>query len=102
MKTFIEQARWLFWEQAGWARLSPRGRWVAVYFALSLCAAGILKEAPLWVWIAVAVNFLNAARLVRRIDLPEPTDGCDDDEANENDDDDDDRPIGAPPASAAV
>ena len=100
MKTIIEQARWLFWEQAGWARLSPRDRWVAVYFALSLCAAGILKEAPLWVWIAVAVNFLNAARLVRRIDLPELSDGSDDDEANENDDDD--RPIGAPPASAAV
>lgn len=44
--------------------------WVAVYFALSLTAVGVLAEAPAWVLLAVAVNFLNAARLVSRIDWP--------------------------------
>ena len=44
---------------------------MAVYFALSLTAVGVLAEAPAWVLLAVAANFLNAARLVRRIDLPE-------------------------------
>ena len=43
---------------------------MAVYFALSLTAVGVLAEAPAWVLLAVAVNFLNAARMVRRIDLP--------------------------------
>lgn len=71
MRGLIRQARWLFWDQAGWGRISVRGRWVAVYFALSLTAVGVLAEAPAWVLLAVAVNFLNAARLVRRIDLPE-------------------------------
>ncbi len=45
--------------------------WVAVYFALSLTAVGVLAEAPAWVLLAVAVNFLNAARMVSRIDWPE-------------------------------
>lgn len=71
MKAFVEQARWLFWEQAGWGRLSRGKRWVAVYFALSLAAVGMLAEAPAWVLLAVAANFLNAARLVSRIDWPE-------------------------------
>jgi len=65
-----------------WARAGERGgfvereynlqdeAWVAVYFALSLTAVGVLAEAPAWVLLAVAVNFLNAARMVRRIDLP--------------------------------
>ena len=69
MKGLIRQARWLFWEQAGWGRLSRGGRWVAIYFALSLTAVGVLAEAPWWVLLAAAANFLNAARLVRRIDL---------------------------------
>ena len=74
MRGLIRQARWLFWDQAGWGRLSRGGRWVAVYFALSLVAVGVLAEAPAWVLLAVAVNFLNAARLVRRIDLPSTID----------------------------
>lgn len=70
MKAFVEQALYL-WDAAGWPRLSRRDRWVAVYFALSLTAVGVLAEAPAWVLLAVAVNFLNAARLVSRIDWPE-------------------------------
>ena len=74
MKAFVEQALYL-WNAAGWPRLSRRDRWVAVYFALSLTAVGVLAEAPVWVWIAVALNFLNAARLVSRIDWPEDVEG---------------------------
>ena len=72
--TLREQALYL-WDAAGWPRLSRRDRWVAVYFALSLTAVGVLAEAPAWVLLAVAVNFLNAARLVRRIDWPEDVEG---------------------------
>ena len=70
MKAILEQARYIFLESTGWTHLDTRGRWVAVYFALSLTAIGILKEAPVWVWIAVALNFMNAARMVRTIDIP--------------------------------
>ena len=72
--TLREQVRYLL-EATGWTRISVRGRWVAVYFALSLTAVGMLAEAPAWVLLAVAVNFLNAAWLVSRIDWPEDVEG---------------------------
>ena len=98
--TLREQALYL-WDAAGWPRLSRRDRWVAVYFALSLTAVGVLAEAPAWVLLAVAVNFLNAARMVRRINLPELSDGSDDDE-NNDDDESNDRPIGAPHTASSA
>ena len=98
--TLREQALYL-WDAAGWPRLSRRDRWVAVYFALSLTAVGVLAEAPAWVLLAVAANFLNAARLVSRIDLPELSDGSDDDE-NSDDDESNDRPIGVPHTASSA
>ena len=99
MKAILEQARYLFLESTGWTHLDTRGRWVAVYFALSLTAIGILKEAPVWVWIAVALNFMNAARMVRTIDMPELTDGDGEEESpsNENKHNNNDRPGDQPP-----
>lgn len=84
--TLREQARYIFLESTGWTRMTRRDRWVAVYFALSLTAVGILKEAPMWVWIAVAANFLNAARAVRTIDLPELADGSDEGRGHDEED----------------
>jgi len=51
-------------------RLTWRDRWVAIYFALSLAAIIIMAEAPIWVMIAMMLNFFNAARVVKTIDLP--------------------------------
>ena len=98
--TLREQALYL-WDAAGWPRLSRRDRWVAVYFALSLTAVGVLAEAPAWVLVAVAANFLNAARMVRRINLHELSDGSDDDE-NSDDDESNDHPIGAPHTASSA
>ena len=101
MKTFIDEARYLFLESTGWLRLTWRDRWVVIYFALSLCAVCIIKEAPVWVWIAVALNFMNAARMVRRIDLPELSDGDEPESpSNESKHDNNDRPGDQPPAAA--
>ena len=77
---------------------------MAVYFALSLTAIGILEEAPVWVWIAVAVNFMNAARMVRTIELPELTDGDGEEEypSNESKHDNNDHPGAQPPAAASA
>ena len=51
-------------------RLTWRDRWVAIYFSLSLAAIIITAEAPIWVMIAMMLNFFNAARVVKTIDLP--------------------------------
>ena len=102
MKTFIDEARYLFLDSTGWTRLTWRDRWVAIYFALSLTAIGILEEAPVWVWIAVAVNFMNAARMVRRIDLPELSDGEPESPSNDSKHDNNDRPGAQPPAAASA
>lgn len=51
-------------------RLTWRDRWAAIYFALSLAAIIITAEAPIWVMIAMMLNFFNAARVVQTIDLP--------------------------------
>ena len=102
MKAILEQARYLFLESTGWTHLDTRGRWVTIYFALSLCAVCIIKEAPVWVWIAVAVNFMNAARMVRTIDMPELTDGDGEEESpsNESKHNNNDRPGDQPPTAA--
>ena len=99
--TLREQVHYLL-EATGWTRISVRDRWVAVYFTLSLTAVGVLAEAPVWVWIAVAVNFLNAARMVRTIELPELSDGDGEEEypSNESKHDNNDRTDAQPPAAA--
>ena len=51
-------------------RLTWRDRWVAVYFAISLAAIIITAEAPIWVMIAMMLNFFNAARIMKTINLP--------------------------------
>jgi hypothetical protein len=50
----------------------------------------------------VAVNFMNAARMVRRIDLPELSDGDGEPESPSNDSkhDNNDRPGDQPPTAA--
>lgn len=64
-------------------RLTWRDRWVAIYFAISLAAIIITAEAPIWVMIAMMLNFFNAARVVQTIDLPPEED---EETAAENDD----------------
>ena len=51
-------------------RLTWRDRWVAVYFAVSLAAIIITAEAPIWVMIAMMLNFFTAARILKTINLP--------------------------------
>ncbi len=51
-------------------RLTWRDRWVAVHFAVSLAAIIITAEAPIWVMIAMMLNFFNAARIMKTINLP--------------------------------
>jgi hypothetical protein len=51
--------------------LTWKQRFIVFYFVLSLCLLCIGDETPLWIIILVVVNFANAARLVKKVPLPE-------------------------------
>ncbi|MDR1881779.1 MAG: hypothetical protein LBR26_03235 [Prevotella sp.] len=44
---------------------------IACYFLLSLCMLCITDDSPLWAIILVVLNFANAARLVKKVPLPD-------------------------------
>jgi hypothetical protein len=50
-------------------RLSVKHRIYCVYFCLSFCMLGIGDDSPIWVIALVAANFVNAARLLKKIPL---------------------------------
>lgn len=41
------------------------------YFVVSFCLLGSVAEAPLWFLLALVLNFANAARLIKKVPLPE-------------------------------
>ena len=43
------------------------------YFGLSFCLLGISDESPLWLIVAMMLNFANAVRLARKVPFPENT-----------------------------
>lgn len=63
MKDFINELRMpgLTWKQ----------RAIVWYFVISLCMLCITDDSPLWAIAFVVLNFANAARLVRKVPLPE-------------------------------
>jgi hypothetical protein len=55
---------WLTWKQ----------RLIVLYFCLSFCTLCIGDDSPIWAIILVVANFANAARLIRKVPLPENED----------------------------
>ncbi len=51
--------------------LTLKQKAIVWYFAISLCLLGSIAEAPYWFLVVLVVNFANAARLVRKVPLPE-------------------------------
>jgi hypothetical protein len=51
--------------------LTWKQRLIVWYFVISLCSLCITDDSPLWAIALVVLNFANAARLVRKIPLPE-------------------------------
>ena len=49
--------------------LSARQKFYMWYFCLSLCLLCITDDSPIWAVVVVALNFANAARLLRRVPL---------------------------------
>ncbi|GHV71234.1 hypothetical protein FACS189420_5570 [Bacteroidia bacterium] len=44
---------------------------IVLYFALSLCLLCIGDDSPIWAILLVVLNFANAARLLKKVPLPE-------------------------------
>jgi hypothetical protein len=51
--------------------LTWKQRLIVWYFALSFCSLFVSDETPLWIIILIVLNFANAARLVKKVPLPE-------------------------------
>lgn len=49
--------------------LTLKHKVIVFYFTLSLCSLSISDESPLWAVALVVVNFINAARLVKKVPL---------------------------------
>ncbi len=54
--------------------LTLKQRLIVWYFALSFCLLCIGDESPIWAIFLVVLNFANAARLVRKVPLPDNKD----------------------------
>lgn len=51
--------------------LTLKQKAIVWYFAISLCLLCSTEEAPIWFLFLEVANFANAARLIKRVPLPE-------------------------------
>jgi hypothetical protein len=51
--------------------LTWKQKLIVWYFVISLCLLCITDDSPLWAIAFVVLNFANAARLIRKVPLPE-------------------------------
>jgi hypothetical protein len=65
MKTILKELASPF------AGLTLKQKAIIVYFAISLCTLCVGDDTPVWALILLIANFDNAARLVRKVPLPE-------------------------------
>lgn len=63
MKEILKEI-WMPW-------LTWKHRLIVWYFTLSFCSLCIGDESPLWAIALVVLNFANAARLIRKVPLPD-------------------------------
>jgi len=60
-------------KELGLTGLTLKHKAFVLYFAISLCLIGSVVDAPIWALMAMVLNFANAARLVKKVPLPEDT-----------------------------
>ncbi|MDR1584976.1 MAG: hypothetical protein LBS07_02215 [Prevotellaceae bacterium] len=51
--------------------LNLKQKAIVVYFIFSFCLLCVGDETPVWIVALVVLNFANAARLIRKVPLPE-------------------------------
>ncbi|MDR1652885.1 MAG: hypothetical protein LBS01_04435 [Prevotellaceae bacterium] len=55
----------------GLAGFTGKQKAIVIYFAISFCLIGSVADAPVWALVALLLNFANAARLLRKIPMPD-------------------------------
>ena len=58
-------------KEMGLQGLTKKHKIFVAYFVVSLCLIGSIAEAPAWVLFLLVLNFANAARLLKKVPLPE-------------------------------
>jgi hypothetical protein len=61
-------------KQLAMPNLTWKQRLIVWYFALSFCSLCVSSETPLWILLVIVLNFANAARLVRKVPIPDNDD----------------------------
>lgn len=51
--------------------LTLKQKMIVWYFTVSFCSICITDDSPIWIIALVVLNFANAARLIKKIPLPE-------------------------------
>ena len=55
--------------ELGMQDLSMKQKAIVWYFIISLCSLCITEDSQTWAIILIALNFVNAARLIRKVPL---------------------------------
>lgn len=51
--------------------LTLKQKMIVWYFTVSFCSLCITDDSPIWIIALVVLNFANAARLIKKIPLPD-------------------------------
>lgn len=51
--------------------LTLKQKMIVWYFTVSFCSLCITDDSPIWIIALVVLNFANAARLIKKVPLPD-------------------------------
>ena len=51
--------------------LTLKQKMIVWYFTVSFCSICITDDSPIWIIALVVLNFANAARLIKKVPLPD-------------------------------
>lgn len=64
------------WKELAMPGLTWKQKAIVWYFVISFCSLCITDDSPLWAIAIVVLNFANAARLIKKIPIPDNWDDC--------------------------
>lgn len=62
------------WKELTMPGLTWKHKLIVWYFVLSLCMLCITDDSPIWAILLVVLNFANAARLIKKVPIPDDND----------------------------
>ena len=64
------------WKELTMPGLTWKQKAIVWYFAISFCLLASVVDAPIWGLTILVVNFANAARLIKKVPIPDNWDNC--------------------------